>query len=496
MPFVVCSSRFHFLQIGRDTASFVDHSKLFRMTTTTTSTTTTIMTTATPLVGQVGGFNTAKTKRPMLQWNDASSSSGRVLKPVRSDVRGIREVTFYDALQVASAEAPHGSSPSEQSPAFTRICHQYANFLMGAGGGKNHGATSQAPTSRTSRTTATKDDVAPEHRPLLWGSMVLRWPRSTHSHSSDKHTLEEQKRVLLMAVKEEVIALRRLKRFTPLYHGVVQVNCHSYLCLEDLTQGFAKSNVMDVKLGTQTFEPDAPHDKRLRELQKYPQQSEFGMRIVGMRVYNNQLYYHRPAAVPTIVPHFCLEGNGFQSFDKHFGRSLSTRDLLLSAFRIFFNGTIYKGPNGGTTSEMSSSSLEDEDENSSPENITTTSDEHASGSLVSSLRTQQRATVSSVLGELKAIRNWFEVNRSFCFCASSLLIVFEGDTIRDSSNSHNNSSSSCILQTEKVQVKMIDFARVRRSDVGDPGYMVGLTTLINIMADLLQETTPNQYCSL
>ena len=161
-------------------------------------------------------------------------------------------------------------------------------------------------------------------------------------------------------LQEEIMALRRLQRFTPLYHGVIKLdNGHSYMCLEDLTQGFVKPNVMDVKLGTQTFEPDAPPDKRLRELAKYPQQAEFGVRIVGMRVYADNTppqYYHpvpdEAVSTKTVPPYFRDE-NGYRTFDKQFGRSLSTRDLLLRAFRIFFKGELQEGPPGRTSTKIS-----------------------------------------------------------------------------------------------------------------------------------------------
>jgi Inositol polyphosphate kinase len=65
-------------------------------------------------------------------------------------------------------------------------------------------------------------------------------------------------------------------------------------------------------------EPDAPDEKRSREFQKYPLQSEFGFRIVGMRVYD-----------PT--------ANGeYRRYTKAYGLELEARDDLKEAFRKYF----------------------------------------------------------------------------------------------------------------------------------------------------------------
>ena len=59
------------------------------------------------------------------------------------------------------------------------------------------------------------------------------------------------------------------------------------------------------------------------------------------------------------------------------------------------------------------------------------------------------------------------------FCASSLLVVYEGDVSCDAPNVTN--------------VKMIDFGRVRRQIGGDEGYALGLRTLKHLIAELVEE---------
>ena len=88
-------------------------------------------------------------------------------------------------------------------------------------------------------------------------------------------------------------ALHGLAEHVVDYHGVIKLEPDTqaawaagpeYLVLGDKTNAFAKPCVMDVKIGTQTFEPDAPADKQARDLAKYPRQAEVGFRLIGMRV--------------------------------------------------------------------------------------------------------------------------------------------------------------------------------------------------------------------
>lgn len=65
-------------------------------------------------------------------------------------------------------------------------------------------------------------------------------------------------------------------------------------------------------------EPDAPEEKRSREFKKYPLQSEFGFRIVGMRVYDAN-----------------ADGE-YRRYTKSYGRDLKTREDVKGAFRLFF----------------------------------------------------------------------------------------------------------------------------------------------------------------
>ena len=169
-----------------------------------------------------------------------------------------------------------------------------------------------------------------------------------------------------------------LSTFVPKYYGVAKVKGDQldasaaggdedaeYIILEDLTRKYSKPCIIDVKMGTRSFEPDATDEKKLNEAGKYPQQADFGLRIVAIRVYN-------PSNANA-------DDSGYVYYSKHYGRSLSSRCKLKEAFRAFVGV-------------------------------------HGTGE-----------PISNVLKQLEEIKAWFLKNDSFCFYSSSVIIVYEGD---------------------------------------------------------------------
>lgn len=193
-------------------------------------------------------------------------------------------------------------------------------------------------------------------------------------------------------------------------------------------------------------EPDSSPEKRAREYGKYPLQTQFGFRIVGMRFYD-----------PT---HSDADMKGYRYYEKSYGRSLTTRSELMEAFQLFFSA-------GCCIPETENSDGSNGVANTSP------SKQSPSSSLLTSSRIRRR-TISNALVQLRPIRRWFEENKSLRFYASSLLFIYEGDV----TNSPN---------PDMTTVKMIDFGRVRRESGGDQGYITGLSTVKNIFADLLAD---------
>lgn len=90
-----------------------------------------------------------------------------------------------------------------------------------------------------------------------------------------------------------------------------------FMILDDLTFGYDKPSVIDLKLGTKTWEEDAPQEKIDRESKKYPIQRKIGFRLTGMRVFNR-------------------ETNQYDIYDKKFGYQ-QTEESLASMFALFFS---------------------------------------------------------------------------------------------------------------------------------------------------------------
>jgi Inositol polyphosphate kinase len=354
---------------------------------------------AKPMIGQVGGVSAHK--RPLL-----TLKPDYVLKPVQTDHRGIREIAFYEAIRTVL------HNPSN---------HTYATFLTGKQRAKN----------AVMHCGELVDTVALALAIFLKDSVVAE---------SEANLKEAWK-----TVKREVDALNRLAKFTAPYYGVLGqrsvsaasnipfgVTEDAHLLLQDLTVNYSQPCVMDLKIGAQSYEPDATEEKRIKEYSKYPEQAQFGFRIVGMRVYDR--------SNPDV------DANGYCFIRKSYGRSLKTRESIKDALRIYLSAGIQKKPTNGDIKQGEEPTVLEE-----------------------RIRTK---AISNLLVQLRQLRRWFDENKSLRFYASSLLIVYEGDTLKD---------------RDVVSIRMIDFGRVRRESGGDQGYIHGLRMLRNFLQDILDE---------
>jgi 1D-myo-inositol-tetrakisphosphate 5-kinase/inositol-polyphosphate multikinase len=365
---------------------------------------------AKPMVGQVGGVSVHK--RPLL-----TLAPDYVLKPLHTDHRGVREVCFYELLQLAgspncSIQTYAARIAGRKDPASEAWWRQFGEQW---------------------------DAIA------IWFALLLQ----------DEAVVASERRLnrAWKAVRREMDSLRKLSNFTAPYYGVVrqkhllcmspsnvnsrrpsqlredstqEILSDGHLLLQDVTANFSKPCVMDLKMGTQSYEPDASEEKRAQEFAKYQQQARFGFRIVGMRFYDPS----HPEADET----------GFRFFRKEYGRSLATRESVSDAFRLFFSA--------GLTAPSEA--------NSGP------------------AETMRCRSVTTLLNQLRLLSRWFDDNKSIAFYSSSLLVVYEGDV-------------SVGTNRDVTNVKMIDFGRVRRDTAGDPGYKTGLRTLREIFTELMEE---------
>lgn len=404
------------------------------------------------MVGQVGGVSLHK--RPLL-----TLEPDYVMKPVQTDHRGIREIFIYEAVKVLSK---------------SRSSNPYATLLTG-----NKKQPSQPPIQSTSIQTSnlqlsvhTSGLIELFDTLAMWLAMKMNDPLVAE--------YEKQINRSWKVIKKEVDILKRLSAFIPAYYGVVgqrsplsmpkgekmaheQANdmkgdhealtafhygmsLEAHLLLTDVTANYKKPCVMDLKMGSHTYEPDAPEDKRLREIEKYPQQEAFGFRIVGMRFYD-------PA-------HPDADRNGFRVFRKDYGRTLESLDEIADALRLFLSAGCVKADDAdeNEAEENGTSQQEAQDIATKPSTLSSSGDQ--------STTAQERIRIrvlSNLLAQLRPIMGFFDENKALCFYSSSLLLVYEGD--RNAPNA------------DVTSIKMIDFGRVRRETGGDHGYRLGLRNL-------------------
>lgn len=108
------------------------------------------------------------------------------------------------------------------------------------------------------------------------------------------------------------------------------------IVLENVTKGFKKPNVIDLKLGAQLWSEDAPEAKRrqLDEVSDATTSRSLGFRIAGMQVYRP----HQPPGEHTSAPpHVELTDTGYMIYDKFYGREFNAGNVH-EAFVDYFGG--------------------------------------------------------------------------------------------------------------------------------------------------------------
>ncbi|CAB4021368.1 inositol polyphosphate multikinase [Paramuricea clavata] len=116
----------------------------------------------------------------------------------------------------------------------------------------------------------------------------------------------------------------KLCQFVPAFYGVKHVvspdlslKVDNYIILENLTRHFKKPCILDIKIGKSITDHLATQAKRERAARKYPEQEQFGFRILGMKVYNKSSKH-------------------FKFYDKTFGKNLKTHKEVLTGLKEFF----------------------------------------------------------------------------------------------------------------------------------------------------------------
>lgn len=117
----------------------------------------------------------------------------------------------------------------------------------------------------------------------------------------------------------------------------------SAIMLENVAEHYMKPNILDVKLGARLWADDAPPAKREKMERESTETTSkaLGLRIAGMRIWQGQDYRGQPE----------VDKDGYQVFDKHYGRHLML-ETVHEGFEIFFNIENGKIPNKGIKKVM------------------------------------------------------------------------------------------------------------------------------------------------
>ena len=105
------------------------------------------------------------------------------------------------------------------------------------------------------------------------------------------------------------------------------------IVLENVTAGFKRPNVIDLKLGARLWDDNAPTMKKrkLDEISDATTSRSLGFRIAGMKV-------HRPEKLEGRCPeHAVVEDDGYLSYGKSYGRGFNAENVH-EAFVEFFGG--------------------------------------------------------------------------------------------------------------------------------------------------------------
>ncbi|TYZ57316.1 hypothetical protein PybrP1_008030 [[Pythium] brassicae (nom. inval.)] len=152
------------------------------------------------------------------------------------------------------------------------------------------------------------------------GGKVLK-PFQNHRRGEREHEFYER----VFRDPHAPAIYERLRPLVPGYHGVVVVadgadehRNGKHLVMDDLTWGRRWPCIMDVKVGTRSYEDGASAEKIAYEKQKFPLQERVGFRIQGIKAF-----------VPMT--------RAYVEFDKHFGRQVQSPEALTPAFAHFFS---------------------------------------------------------------------------------------------------------------------------------------------------------------
>lgn len=221
-----------------------------------------------------------------------------------------------------------------------------------------------------------------------------------------------------------------IRKFFPIYYGTKVMKAstgaeHPHIVLQDLASSLANPSIMDIKIGSRTWGPDASEAYIEKCLKKDRGSTSIplGFRLSGLRVYTN-------------------DESGFYKPDREVIRKTGPDDV-----RVYLRKFVSSIP----SAEMGSGPDCD-------------------------LASSVYGGTNGILAQLLELKAWFENQTIYHFYACSLLFMYEkGLAVKGARSS--------------AVVKLIDFAHVTEGKgVIDHNFLGGLCSLIKFVSDILTET--------
>ena len=274
----------------------------------------------------------------------------------------------------------------------------------------------------------------------------------------------------------------------------------SYLVLEDISHSYSRDHlsIIDIKMGTQTYEPTASIEKIIKETSKFIHQRQLGFRISGMKVFN-----HR-------TKQYLIK-------DKFFGRSLEPSTVMYGLGLFFYNGyTLCKEIISDVIQQLNGLLVIMNEQvdykfyctsllivyNACPDKATTTTTSISTimsntsiSNIISSPETMKlmgsspsSASSSPSLSSSSCIRS---IHEEICDLIDARLLLMNSKLQLTASMRHFLLYGSCHSTSNAVTVKLVDFAHVIINDEcdrrKDEEFIHGLMNLIKSLKELLSK---------
>lgn len=222
-----------------------------------------------------------------------------------------------------------------------------------------------------------------------------------------------------------------IRKYFPTYYGTKVMKAstgveHPHIVLQDLASTRVNPSIMDIKIGSRTWGPEASEEYIAKCLKKDRGSTSvpLGFRLSGLQVFIN-------------------DESGFYKPNRDFIRKTGPDDV-----RVILRKFVSSNPS---------------------EKLDTVPD--------CSLASSVYGGTNGIFAQLLELKAWFEDQTIYHFNACSVLFTFEKGLVLNGAGSN-------------AEVKLIDFAHVTEGKgVIDHNFLGGLCSLIKFISDILTETT-------